>query len=124
MSLNLSDIAATSQEGSCLEFIAAIASRQCDIQNASSRGLCIVSVPATVQFSTLRVPATVQYITLRVSATVQYITLRIPGNNLGIATNAQSYGKKSLGLAERCILKGVKLARGGPLTNVANLFSF
>ena len=38
--LNLSDTAATSQDGSSLEFIAAIAGRQCYIQDASGRGLC------------------------------------------------------------------------------------
>ena len=32
--------AATSQDGSSLEFIAAIAGRQCYIQDASGRGLC------------------------------------------------------------------------------------
>ena len=37
--LNLSDAAATSQAGSSLEFIAAIAVRQCYIQDASSRAL-------------------------------------------------------------------------------------
>ena len=37
--LNLSDTAATGQDGSSLEFIAAIASRQCYIQDASGRGL-------------------------------------------------------------------------------------
>ena len=37
--LNLSDTAATSQDGSSLEFIAAIAARQCYIQDASGRGL-------------------------------------------------------------------------------------
>ena len=37
--LNLSDTAATSQDGSSLEFIAAIAGRQCYIQDASGRGL-------------------------------------------------------------------------------------
>ena len=37
--LNLSDIAATSQDGSSLEFIAAIAGRQFLIQYASDRGL-------------------------------------------------------------------------------------
>ena len=39
--LNLSDTAATSQDGSSLEFIAAIAGRQCYIQDASGRGLCV-----------------------------------------------------------------------------------
>ena len=38
--LNLSDTAATSQDGPSLEFIAAIAGRQCYIQDASGRGLC------------------------------------------------------------------------------------
>ena len=38
--LNLSDTAATSQDGSSLEFIAAFAGRQCYIQDARSRGLC------------------------------------------------------------------------------------
>ena len=38
--LNLSDTAATSQDGSSLEFIAAIVGRQCYIQDASGRGLC------------------------------------------------------------------------------------
>ena len=38
--LNLSDTVPTSQDGSSLEFIAAIAGRQCFIQNASGRGLC------------------------------------------------------------------------------------
>ena len=37
--LILSDTAATSQDGSSLEFIAAIAGRLCFIQDASSRGL-------------------------------------------------------------------------------------
>ena len=36
--LNLSDTAATSQDGSSLEFIAAIAGRQSYIQDASGRG--------------------------------------------------------------------------------------
>ena len=36
---NLSDTAATSQDGSSLEFIAAIAGRHCYIQDASGRGL-------------------------------------------------------------------------------------
>ena len=40
--LNLSDTAATGQDGSSLEFIAAIAGRQCYIQDASVRGLCDV----------------------------------------------------------------------------------
>ena len=38
--LNPSDTAATSQDGPSLEFIAAIAGRQCFIQDASGRGLC------------------------------------------------------------------------------------
>ena len=38
--LNLSDTAATSQDGSSLEFIAPIAGRQCYILDASGRGLC------------------------------------------------------------------------------------
>ena len=37
--LNLSDTAATSQDGSSLEFIAAIVGKQCYIQDASGRGL-------------------------------------------------------------------------------------
>ena len=37
--LNLSDTASTSQDGSSLEFIAAIAGRQCYIKDASGRGL-------------------------------------------------------------------------------------
>ena len=37
--LNLSDTAATSKDGSSLEFIATIAGRQCYIQDASGRGL-------------------------------------------------------------------------------------
>ena len=37
---NLSYTAATSQDGSSLEFFAAIAGRQCYIQDASGRGLC------------------------------------------------------------------------------------
>ena len=41
--LNLSDTAATSQDGSSLEFIAAIVGRQCYIQDASGRGLWPVS---------------------------------------------------------------------------------
>ena len=41
--LNLSDTATTSQDGSSLEIIAAIAGRQCFIQDASGRGLCMVS---------------------------------------------------------------------------------
>ena len=36
---NLSDTAATSQDGSSLEFIAAITGMQCYIQDASGRGL-------------------------------------------------------------------------------------
>ena len=38
--LNISDTAATNQDGSSLEFIAAIAGRQCYIQDARGRGLC------------------------------------------------------------------------------------
>ena len=38
--LNLSDTAATSQDGSSLEFNAATAGRQCYIQDASDRGMC------------------------------------------------------------------------------------
>ena len=38
--LNLSDTAATSQDGSSLESIAPIAGRQCYMQDASGRGLC------------------------------------------------------------------------------------
>ena len=41
--LNLSDTAATSQDGSSLEFIAAIVGRQCYIQDASGRGLCLAN---------------------------------------------------------------------------------
>ena len=41
--LNFSDAAATSQDGTSLEFIAAIAGRQCYIQDASGRGLCDMS---------------------------------------------------------------------------------
>ena len=37
--LNLSDTAATSQDGLSLEFIAAIAGRKCYIQDASDTGL-------------------------------------------------------------------------------------
>ena len=37
--LNLSDNVATSQDCSSLEFFAAIAGRQCNIQDASGRGL-------------------------------------------------------------------------------------
>ena len=37
--LNLSDTAGTSQDGSSLEFIAALTVRQCNIQDASGRGL-------------------------------------------------------------------------------------
>ena len=36
----LPDTAATSQNGSSLKFNAAIANRQCHIQDASGRGLC------------------------------------------------------------------------------------
>ena len=43
--LNLPDTAATSQDGSSLEFIAAIAGRQCYIQDASGRGLCKIWGP-------------------------------------------------------------------------------
>ena len=39
--LNLSDTASTIQDGSSLGFIAAIAGRQCYIQDASDRGLCM-----------------------------------------------------------------------------------
>ena len=42
--LNLSDTAATSQDGSSLEFIAAIAGRQCYIQDASGRGLWVTYI--------------------------------------------------------------------------------
>ena len=42
--LNLSDTAATSQDGSSIEIIAAIAGRQCYIQDASGRGLCVWSL--------------------------------------------------------------------------------
>ena len=42
--LTLSDTAAISQDGSSLEFIAPIASRQCYIQDASGRGLCYVHI--------------------------------------------------------------------------------
>ena len=41
---NLSDTAATSQDGSSLEFIAAIAGRQCYIQDASGRGLWVTYI--------------------------------------------------------------------------------
>ena len=37
--LTLSDTASTSQDGSSLEFLAAIVGRQCYIQDASGRGL-------------------------------------------------------------------------------------
>ena len=49
--LNLSDTAATSQDGLSLEFIAAIAGRQCYFQDASGRGLCctLVCALSTVQ---------------------------------------------------------------------------
>ena len=40
--LNLSDTAAASQDGSSLEFIAAIVGKQCYIQDASGRGLWFV----------------------------------------------------------------------------------
>ena len=43
--LNLSDTAATSQDGSSLELIAAIACRRCYIQDASGRGLCPLYPP-------------------------------------------------------------------------------
>ena len=39
MPLNLSDTASTSQDGSSPEFVAAIAVRQCYIQDVSGRGL-------------------------------------------------------------------------------------
>ena len=39
---NLSDTASTSQDGSSLELIAAIAGRQCYIQDASGRGLAVL----------------------------------------------------------------------------------
>ena len=42
--LDLSDTAATSQDGSSLEFISAVAGRQCYIQDASGRGLWGVKV--------------------------------------------------------------------------------
>ena len=41
---NLSDTPATSQDGSSLDFIQAIAGRQCYIQDASGRGLCWVGL--------------------------------------------------------------------------------
>ena len=41
--VNLSDTAATSQDGSSLEFITVIAGRQCYIQYASGRGLCAIA---------------------------------------------------------------------------------
>ena len=44
----ISDTAATSQDGSSLEFIAAIAGRQCYIQDASDRGLCVVMIDDSV----------------------------------------------------------------------------
>ena len=44
--LNLSDTAATSWDGPSLEFIAAIAGRQCNIQDASGRGLCYPPSPS------------------------------------------------------------------------------
>ena len=47
---NLSDTAATSQDGSSLEFIAAIAGRQCYIQDASGRGLCPPPAPQAPSF--------------------------------------------------------------------------
>ena len=46
--LNLSDTASTSQDGSPLEFIAAIAGRQCYIQDASDRGLCLPPLPNSI----------------------------------------------------------------------------
>ena len=39
--LNLSVTAATSQDGSSLEFITVIAGRQCYVQDTSGTGLCI-----------------------------------------------------------------------------------
>ena len=49
--LNISDTPATSQVGSSLEFIPAIADRQCYIQDASGRGLCSVHLSfATYKF--------------------------------------------------------------------------
>ena len=50
--LNLSDTAATSQDGSSLELIAAIAGRQCYIQDASGRGLCSLHKTEMLFFST------------------------------------------------------------------------
>ena len=47
--LNRSDTAATRQDGSSLEFIAAIASRQCNIQDASGRGLWQVQLYAMLR---------------------------------------------------------------------------
>ena len=47
--LSLSDTAATNQDGSSLEFIAAIGGRQCYIQDASGRGLCQVTVYIFIQ---------------------------------------------------------------------------
>ena len=52
--LNLSDTAATSQDGSSLEFIAAIAGRQCYIQDASGRGLCIETNQSSADTRQLR----------------------------------------------------------------------
>ena len=49
LQLNLSDTAATSEDGLSLEFIAAIAGRQYYIQDASGRGLC---------WDTLEIPLT------------------------------------------------------------------
>ena len=46
--LNLSDTAATSQDGLSLEFIAAIAGRQCYILDASGRGLWVVLLPEII----------------------------------------------------------------------------
>jgi hypothetical protein len=45
MQLNFSDTAATSQNGSSIEFIAPIAGRQCYIQDAIGRGLWVVLDP-------------------------------------------------------------------------------
>ena len=41
--INVSDTDATSQDDSSLEFVPAIVSRQCYIQDASGKGLCYVS---------------------------------------------------------------------------------
>ena len=52
--LNLSDTASTSQDGSSLEFMAAIAGRQCYIQDASGRGLWILILKGlTIYFNVL-----------------------------------------------------------------------